>query len=174
MTDIHIGYEHSMPKHREVEYDVEGDRNRWIETIFRLDMINPFYQAVYKNNWENAIECLKEGAHPLIGDASYASEMIGDRIFFDRYLVDIILHFSTNKKGLQEYIDLGIQVYQCALNRFEDRDCIPIYRYQSDETFKFNLIGLFTKEEIMNLCRLFISHSVANLVKSFGYAISLD
>lgn len=172
MSDCYIGYEHSMQKHSMQEIDEETAP--WYESIFRLEIINPFYQALYKNNYDEAIHCLKKGAHPLIGDASYASDMIGDMIFYDRHLVDIILHNTTNKDGLQEYIDFGIKVFTCALSRFEDRECIPIYRYQSDEKFKFNLIGLFTQEEIMNLCRLFVSHSVANLAKTLGYMINLD
>lgn len=156
------------------DYEEYGEINPWYETIFRLEIINPFYQALYKCNYDKAIECLKEGAHPLIGDSSYASDMVGDRIFYDKHIVDIILNNTNNKYALQEYIDLGIKVYMCALNRFEGREYIPIYRYQSDEKWKFNLIGLFTEDDIMSLCRKLVSHSVANLATSLGYAISTE
>ena len=95
MSDCYIGYEHSMQKHSMQEIDEETAP--WYESIFRLEIINPFYQALYKNNYDEAVSHLINGAHPLIGDSSYTSDMLGDRIFFDMRLVEMILFNTTNK-----------------------------------------------------------------------------
>lgn len=142
------------------DYEEYGEINPWYETIFRLEVINPFYQALYKNDLDEAVMHLIDGAHPLIGDSSYASDMIGDRIFFDIVLVEMILYNTTNKRGLLEYIDYGIQVYNAALRRLADRECIPIYAYQADEKFRFNLLGLYTFDDIMKFYKMFVKQNI--------------
>ena len=154
MSDIHIGYEHSFTSTDDEEI------RPWHETIFRLEAINPFYQALFRNNRDEAEQHLIDGAHPLIGDSCYSSEMIGDRIFFDKGLVEMILSKTSNKQGLIEYIDWGIKLYNAALCRLDDKECIPVYAYQDDEKFKFNLIGLFTFDDIMRFYKMFIHQSI--------------